>query len=183
MIYKKIVIGLLTTLIFGGCSQAVPDISSNGSSNVNDTDTLNYPIVTIDEENSGANGVNSYSELNSINNPYNSSSNGFNSLYFDFDVYSISKNMQSVLNHDVKIAKQTSAKIRIEGNCDEFGTDEYNYALGLKRAKAVKDAMVFEGINPNRIIIFSYGESNPVCNNMSDKCYQRNRRVDLKLVR
>jgi peptidoglycan-associated lipoprotein len=180
MIYKKIVSGLFVALVFGGCSQVAPDVPSNGGSNVGDSDALNSQTVTIDENNINSNGG---SGLNSVNNPYNSSSDGFNSLYFDFGAYSISNNMQSVLAHDIQRAKQTSGKIKIEGNCDEFGTDEYNYALGLKRAKAVKDAIVSEGVNPSRIVIFSYGESNPVCSNMSDECYQRNRRVDLKLAR
>jgi peptidoglycan-associated lipoprotein len=183
MIYKKIVSGMFVALIFAGCSQVAPEVPLNGGSNVGDSDALSSQTVTIDEDNINANGVNGGNGLNSVNNPYNSSSDGFNSLYFDFGAYSISSNMQSVLAHDIQRAKQTSAKIKIEGNCDEFGTDEYNYALGLKRAKAVKDAMVSEGINPSRIVIFSYGESNPVCNNMSDECYQRNRRVDLKLAR
>ena len=155
MIYKKIVSGVFVALVFAGCSQVVPEVPLNGGSNVGDSDALSSQTVTIDENNINSNGR---SGLNSINNPYNSSSDGFNSLYFNFGAYSISSNMQSVLVHNIKRAKQTSAKIKIEGNCDEFGTDEYNYALGLKRAKAVKDAMVSEGVNPSRIVIFSYGE-------------------------
>jgi peptidoglycan-associated lipoprotein len=187
MKYSKIVSGLLAVLIFSGCSQVAPEVPVNGGSNVGDSDALSSQTVTIDEDNINGNGSSNISGngsgLNSLNNPYNSSSDGFKSLYFDFGSYSITSNMQTVLNHDIQRAKQTSGKIKIEGNCDEFGTDEYNYALGLKRAKALKDAMVSQGVNPSRIVIFSYGESNPVCNNMSDECYQRNRRVDLKLVR
>jgi peptidoglycan-associated lipoprotein len=91
--------------------------------------------------------------------------------------------MESVLIHDVDVAKRSSGRIKIEGNCDEFGTDEYNYALGLKRAKVVKESLASQGVEYSRMVLISYGESSPVCTNMSDECYQRNRRVDLRLVR
>jgi len=180
MIYKKIVSGLFVALVFGGCSQVAPDIPSNGGSNVGDSDALSSQTVTIDENNINSNGGNG---LNSVNNPYNSSSDGFNSLYFDFGAYSISNNMQSVLAHDIQRAKQTSGKIKIEGNCDEFGTDEYNYALGLKRAKAVKDAMGSQGLDTSRVLLVSYGESSPICSSQTDSCYAKNRRVDLRISR
>jgi len=174
---KTLTLGFCCVLMVG-CSQVAPEVPFNGGSNVSDANALDSQTVTIDESNiSNANG------LNSINNPYNSSSDGFHSLYFDFGKYNISDNMQQVLIHNVKLAQTNSYKIKIEGNCDEFGTDEYNYALGLKRAKAVKDSMVMQGVKASRIVIVSYGESNPSCTDMSDECYQRNRRVDLRLVR
>jgi len=76
-----------------------------------------------------------------------------------------------------------SGKIKIEGNCDESGTDEYNYALGLKRAKAVQDAMVLKGVPQIAISIISLGESTPVCNDGTEECNMRNRRVDIKKVK
>jgi len=179
---KSLTLGVCSVVMIG-CSQVAPDIPSNGGSNVSDANALNSQTVTIDENDiNSANGI-SNNSLNSLNNRYNSSANGFNSLYFAFGSYNISDDMQQVLIHDIQIAKQTRGKIKIEGNCDEFGTDEYNYALGLKRAKALKDSMVMQGVNPSRIVMISYGESNPVCKDMSDECYQRNRRVDLRLVR
>ena len=183
---KTVTLGLCCVWMVG-CSQVAPDVPFNGGSNVSDAPALNSQTVTIDDNDmtSQANGNRDAtgSGLNTLNNRYNSSSDGFNSLYFGFGAYGISDNMQQVLIHDVQVAKNTTRKIKIEGNCDEFGTDEYNYALGLKRAKAVKDSMVTQGVNPSRMIIVSYGESNPVCSDMSDECYQRNRRVDLRLVR
>jgi len=183
MQYKNLITIITVGLMINGCSsQVAPSVPYNGGSNVSDADALNSQTVTIDENDyttSGGKG----SGLNTINNPYNSSKDGFSSLYFDFGAYNINDNMQQVLIHDIKRAKETTGKIKIEGNCDEFGTDEYNYALGLKRAKAVKDSMVMQGVPASRIVIFSYGESNPVCTSMGDECYQRNRRVDLRLAR
>ena len=176
---KSLTLGVCSMLMIG-CSQNLIDVPYNGGSNVSDANALNSQTVTIDENSiNNANSINT----NSLNSRYNSSSNGFNSLYFAFGSYSISDDMHQVLVHDINVAKNTSGKIKIEGNCDEFGTDEYNYALGLKRAKALKDSMVMQGVDASRIVIFSYGESNPVCKDTSAECYQRNRRVDLRLVR
>ena len=68
----------------------------------------------------------------------------------------------------------------IEGHCDEWGSDEYNYALGLKRAKATKDTMVQEGfINSERIHLVSKGESEPVCQTHTKECDALNRRSEI----
>ena len=71
--------------------------------------------------------------------------------------------------------------IKVEGNCDEWGSDEYNYALGLKRANVVKDALVADGVNPNRLSVVSYGESNLVCSEKSKSCDAQNRRDEFKV--
>jgi len=84
----------------------------------------------------------------------------------------------------VNVAGNAGGKrIKIEGNCDEFGTDEYNYALGLKRAKSVRDSMTSQGINTSNMVMVSFGESNPTCTNSTDSCYGKNRRVDLRLIK
>ncbi|MFA7500691.1 MAG: OmpA family protein, partial [Sulfurimonas sp.] len=106
------------------------------------------------------------------------------SIYFDFDKFNIRSDMQGNLSTDSNIAN-TKAKdfsIKLEGNCDEWGSDEYNFALGLKRANTVKKALVAEGVNTNRISMVSFGESNPVCNDKTKDCWAKNRRVDFKLL-
>jgi len=158
-------------LLLSGCGQTAPTLGDSGAKN-NFTDATEITGDTVTVNESGAGG--------SLG---NSSADGFTSVYFAFGDYGISGAMQKKISADVSRAAQSSGKIKIEGNCDEFGTDEYNYALGLKRAKAVKDAMAAEGVDSNRMIIVSYGESNPVCSAPTDSCYARNRRVDLRLAR
>jgi len=103
---------------------------------------------------------------------------------FDFDKFNIRPDMEIPMSTNVAIVKGDAAefKIKLEGNCDEWGSDEYNYALGLKRANAVKSAMVAEGVDAERISMVSLGETNPVCTDKTQACWQQNRRVDFKLV-
>ena len=111
---------------------------------------------------------------------YNNSSDGLQSVYFGFGDFSIVNDMQKAIDKNIQTLKSINGNIKIEGNCDEFGTDEFNYALGLKRAKAVKDALVAQGIASDRFTIISLGESTPVCTDTTDECYAKNRRVDLR---
>ncbi len=106
------------------------------------------------------------------------------SIYFDTDKYNIRPSEEEKVISDATILNGDLAKdlkIRVEGNCDEWGTDEYNYALGLKRAKSVKDALNVNGVDDTRMTVISYGESKPVCTEHNPDCWQENRRADIKL--
>jgi peptidoglycan-associated lipoprotein len=108
------------------------------------------------------------------------------SLYFDFDKFSIRENMLPTLNSNVKLLNSSEAianEVVVEGNCDEWGTDEYNYALGLKRAQVIKEALIAEGVGESRLRIISYGESNPICLEQKDECWAKNRRADFKILK
>jgi peptidoglycan-associated lipoprotein len=177
MTYKLLILSALSSVYFSGCAQTAPEI--NGQNNVSGTDVISGETVNINENsygNENSNGMNSKSQ-------YNSSQDGFKSIYFAFGDYAINADMQENMSTNAQVASNTSARIKIEGNCDEFGTDEYNYALGLKRAKMVKDTLISQGVASSKMIMVSFGESSPVCSTPSDSCYDRNRRVDLRLVR
>ena len=170
MTHKLLITTAIVSLILGGCAQPAPDL--DGKNNISDANHIEGETVSIDE-NSFGDGVGSY----------NSSTDGFKSIYFGFADYSIASNMENNMNHNIGVANAGASKIKIEGNCDEFGTDEYNYALGLKRAKAVKDSIAAQGIDTSRMVLVSFGESNAVCTEPSDSCYDRNRRVDIRLIK
>jgi len=108
---------------------------------------------------------------------------GLGKVYFDFDKYNIKADMQSVVssNADILKGQAGNTQITVEGNCDEWGTDEYNQALGLRRANAVKKALVTLGLDANQIAIKSYGETNPVCTERTKECDALNRRAEIKV--
>jgi len=99
-------------------------------------------------------------------------------IYFDFDKYNIRKDQWPKVEKLAKLIKNNPSNytIRIEGNCDEWGTEEYNYALGLKRANSVKNALIQLGVDPKKLTVISYGELNPVCTAHAKWCWRLNRR-------
>ncbi len=106
-------------------------------------------------------------------------------IYFDFDKFNIRPDQEPRVEYDANLFNREDARefrIKVEGNCDEWGTDEYNYALGLKRAKSVRDALAARGVEPSRMSIISYGESNPVCTEHTKECWAKNRRVEFELM-
>lgn len=135
------------------------------------------------------------SGVNSVVTPSSSASSGLDSaintahgkiksVLFDFDKFNIKADMQPVVDENSKVVSDKSvesAKIKLEGNADERGTDEYNYALALKRAEAVKSVYTSKGIPLTRITTVSLGEGNPVCKDSAESCWSKNRRVDTKL--
>eukprot|EP01000_Liburna_glaciale_P006441 NODE_765_length_800_cov_1492.221039_g505_i0.p1 GENE.NODE_765_length_800_cov_1492.221039_g505_i0~~NODE_765_length_800_cov_1492.221039_g505_i0.p1 ORF type:complete len:189 (-),score=39.70 NODE_765_length_800_cov_1492.221039_g505_i0:202-768(-) len=109
------------------------------------------------------------------------------SVHFAFDKYNLNDEMREVATAnyskiDETIQSYNDLKIKLEGNCDEWGSDEYNYALGLKRAKSTKDALIADGVDEKRIVMVSFGESNPVCTQKNTACWKMNRRVDYRLL-
>lgn len=104
-------------------------------------------------------------------------------VYFDFDRYDIRSDMQDAINDIARVVKLSDkVKYRIEGNCDEWGTEEYNYALGLSRAKSVQEALARAGVSKEQLSLISYGESNPVCTDSNKECWKQNRRVELTIL-
>lgn len=107
----------------------------------------------------------------------------FEDVLFDYDKYDIKesykKEMQSVA---AWMTKNRSATLSIEGHCDDRGTNEYNLALGDRRAKAVKDFLVPLGVPSSRIETISYGEEKPLCTEQSEECWARNRRAHFVIL-
>jgi peptidoglycan-associated lipoprotein len=99
-------------------------------------------------------------------------------IYFDFDRYDIRTGDKGTLDENAKWLKTNqSALLLIEGHCDERGTNEYNLALGERRAKATRDYLVSVGIDAGRITVISYGEERPTCTDKAEPCWSKNRRA------
>jgi peptidoglycan-associated lipoprotein len=104
---------------------------------------------------------------------------GLQPVYFDYDSSSVRADARATMKANADWLKAHPAeKIRIEGNCDERGTKEYNVALGQRRAANAKKYLTDLGIASRRISLLSYGKEKPVCNTDSEACWQKNRRDD-----
>ena len=99
-------------------------------------------------------------------------------VLFDFDKYNIREDARPVLEKTARwLNGNSNVKIKIEGHCDERGTNEYNLALGERRAKAVKQFLAAMGVNASRLSTISYGEERPLCAEHHEDCYAKNRRA------
>jgi len=108
---------------------------------------------------------------------------GLKPVYFDFDRSLIRDDMRSVMKENADWLKANpKAKVRIEGNCDERGTIEYNQALGQRRAAAARKYLTDLGISSSRISLISYGKEKQVCSEQTEECWQMNRRDELVAV-
>jgi len=104
-------------------------------------------------------------------------------VYFDFDKYDIRADAQPILAAQANWLKQYPAvQVRIEGNCDEKGTREYNLALGARRANSVRDFLVSHGVEPGRITTISYGKEKPIDPGTGDAADQKNRNAHTAIV-
>jgi peptidoglycan-associated lipoprotein len=101
-------------------------------------------------------------------------------IFFDFDKSFIRDDARPVMRANADYLKANpQVTIRIEGNCDERGTIEYNQALGQRRAAAAKKYLTDLGVSGKRISLISYGKEKPVCTESTEDCWQKNRRADL----
>ena len=99
-------------------------------------------------------------------------------VFFEFDKYDIRAEDAKTLDANATWLKANAENlVLIEGHCDERGTNEYNLALGERRAKAAMNYLVSQGVQANRITIISYGEERPVCNEKNESCWSKNRRA------
>ncbi|MGH7306533.1 MAG: peptidoglycan-associated lipoprotein Pal, partial [Candidatus Rokuibacteriota bacterium] len=100
-------------------------------------------------------------------------------VHFDFDKYEIRAEDAKTLDGNATWLKSNADNlVLIEGHCDERGTNEYNLALGERRAKATMNYLVSQGIQANRVTIISYGEERPVCSDKAEACWAKNRRAN-----
>ena len=155
----------VAVLVLTGCSQKSPEVDMTKS--------------TADTQSSVDDGMSALQKLIA------SLEANSKTIYFDFDKYNVKKDQQPNIDANAALFNSAEAKsfsIKVEGNCDEFGTDEYNYALGLKRAKSVKDGLVAKGMVADRVTVVSYGESNPACTEHNKDCWSKNRRAEFKVL-
>lgn len=102
-------------------------------------------------------------------------------FYFDFDSSRLTTEARQALDAHIALLRTNDRNVRLEGHTDERGTRDYNMALGERRANAVRDYMVVNGIASYRIETVSYGEEQPIAYGSGEENWSQNRRVELSL--
>ena len=106
-------------------------------------------------------------------------SNGI--VYFEYDRYDLKNESKAVLSQKAAVMKQyPQLRVTIEGHCDERGTEEYNLALGERRARAAYEYLLNLGVNPNQMEMVSYGKLHPAVMGTGEAAWAKNRRVEVK---
>ena len=169
-------------LLFTGCGGSEPTVDDSAANANNQAEEIN-----IVDENSAAD---SESGIAAGDMTLESIEAKMSPIYFGFDQYKLAEEDIDTLRQNVELVKSDTEamniadkySLKLEGNCDEWGSDEYNFALGLKRASAVKDELINDGVASERITLVSYGSSSPVCTEKTQECWSKNRRVDFKIL-
>jgi peptidoglycan-associated lipoprotein len=99
-------------------------------------------------------------------------------VYYEFDSINLRSDAEETLKQNAEWMKANlTARVEIEGHCDDIGSDEYNLALGAKRAQIAKDFLVSQGISADRLVTISYGKEAPACFEPTEDCRVKNRRA------
>jgi len=125
----------------------------------------------------------SLSQLQQGKSPVTPASSPLKDVFFDFDRYDLSSDARTILRANAEWLKSNqAARVEIEGHCDDRGTNEYNLALGAKRAQSAREYLSTLGIAAARLSTISYGEEIPVCKEASESCWRQNRRARFVII-
>ena len=166
----KILMSVLLAFFITACATTPEDTSdSSGSGSSSSSSSVSSSADSGSDDSSG--GIVPGSQEDLI-------VNVGDRVFFGYDSSELDSDAQELLQDQVAWLKQYSdVSVTIEGHCDERGTREYNLALGEKRATAVRDYLVIEGISPDRIRVISYGKEKPAVVGSNDMAWSKNRRA------
>jgi peptidoglycan-associated lipoprotein len=173
----------VTALSLSGCSSSTTDkaqsqASTSPSASVSQQSSKSKPATAVSQ------GPASSSSLDAYREGVAPKSGPLKEIFFAFDQSELSEQARATLRENATWLKgNPSAKIEIEGHCDERGTTEYNIALGAKRAAAARDYLLSLGVAAGRISTTSFGEELAICKDTNEDCYQKNRRDRFVVLR
>ena len=117
----------------------------------------------------------------STTNVYSESSlTSSSTVYFSYDNYNIDSIGSDKIKNLAAIIKKNGLNVRVEGHCDERGTREYNLALGERRANAIAELLIINGVSKANIMTVSYGEEKPSVRGSNESSWSKNRRALIK---
>ena len=163
--------------------ESMGSVEANGSKTVSPSDSTTYRIVA-----KGPGGTSDATARLTVNTPAPAVAEAGPSLqelfqrnvkdaFFAYDSYKLDDETSQLISSDAKFLQQhPELKFTVEGHCDERGSEEYNLALGASRAEAVKQALVAQGVDAQRIATNSVGKEKPFCSESNEECWHQNRR-------
>ena len=162
--------------------QGLGTVPAAGTRTLFPAESTTYQLIA-----KGAGGEGSASARVTVNSPSPAGSNSGQSeqpfaeivkdAYFDYDRFNIRPDEMTRIEADAQyLNRHRNVKVMVEGHCDERGSEEYNLALGAKRAAAVQQALTQLGVPAARIQTVSYGKEKPFCSASNEQCWQQNRR-------
>lgn len=169
----------------------IGDVPSSGVKTVTPTQTTTYHLVARGEGGSAdAEASVTVNAPPAVQVPTNTMSAeeefkaNVQDIFFDYDTDAIRTDAQATLSKDASyLVSHPDVKIVIGGYCDERGSDEYNLALGQRRADSTKSALVQAGVAATRMRVISYGKEKPFCTQSDESCWQQNRRAGFTMDR
>ncbi|HVA65963.1 MAG TPA: peptidoglycan-associated lipoprotein Pal [Elusimicrobiota bacterium] len=104
-------------------------------------------------------------------------------VHFAYNSADLSAATRAILRANAAWLKEhVNTTVQVSGNCDQRGTEEYNLALGQRRAEAVRRYYSLLGVTPHRVATISYGKDKPLCGQMTQACWRQNRRAETLLA-
>jgi peptidoglycan-associated lipoprotein len=172
---KKLVISILLVNFLVACASEkskAPTVESKPAV------TSETPASTSGEGASSASVSTPAVEVDPLNDPHSILAK--RSVYYPFDVYVVQDADKPIVEaHAQYLREHQNRKVRLEGNCDERGSTEYNLALGQRRADGVKKMLEVSGVSDDQIETVSYGEEKPRATGHDETAWAQNRRTDL----
>ena len=169
---------------FGKGGKANIDNGSDGSFSAEN------PFLAENDGNTGSGGISGSAGRGGISGgpegrllPYEETTK-LQDIHFNFDKYDLDNNAKKTLQQNAQFLKNNPRmKIEIQGHCDERGTNNYNIALGQRRAHSTKKFLVSQGIDSSRVNVISYGEEKPFCFDSNETCWFQNRRAHFMVAK
>jgi peptidoglycan-associated lipoprotein len=169
---------ILLSLVAAGCAQKATTRTDDQTQKLSDADMAKKDAADKVTDRQVPSKIESVDSKDGVSQKMDEQEGIFRDVLFDFDKYDVKETYQPAMKAIAAwMTKNTGARLSVEGHCDERGTNEYNLALGDRRAKAVRDALVAVGVPSSRIDLISYGEEKPLCKEQSEECWAKNRRA------
>jgi peptidoglycan-associated lipoprotein len=174
------------TLAGTGCKHQPPPVTRFGNGGLtggNNGDLSNGGLVSNNNGGAGQMGGGDLATFNPDDMAQDRGALVAETLYFDYDSSAIKSSEESKISAVASALKSdASAKLLIEGNCDERGTEEYNRSLGERRALAAREALANAGVDSSRVATRSYGEDRPADPGHTKESWEKNRRDEFVLL-